>query len=76
MAQDDQHIELALNLILMQFHVQFCLKNWQARPLMLERKFHELLEQNWEASDMHAFYRVMAAAIQCTKSKPTSRPFH
>ncbi|KAK9206921.1 hypothetical protein WN943_017204 [Citrus x changshan-huyou] len=49
-----------------------------ARPLMLQRKFHELLEEDLDFSDMHGIYRVMAAATQCTISKPTSRPcdFH
>ncbi|XP_024043345.1 uncharacterized protein LOC18047699 [Citrus clementina] len=45
-----------------------------ARPLMLQRKFHELLEEDLDFSDMHGIYRVMAAATQCTISKPTSRP--
>ncbi|KAH9730568.1 receptor-like cytosolic serine/threonine-protein kinase rbk1 [Citrus sinensis] len=39
-----------------------------ARPLMLQRKFHELLEEDLDFSDMHGIYRVMAAATQCTIS--------
>ncbi|XVF32812.1 hypothetical protein REPUB_Repub17cG0114900 [Reevesia pubescens] len=46
-----------------------------ARPLMLKRKFHEILEEGLEFSDMHGIYRVMAAAIACTKTKPISRPY-
>ncbi|KAK1560863.1 hypothetical protein Q3G72_031704 [Acer saccharum] len=45
-----------------------------ARPLMLQRKFHELLEEDLEISDMHGIYRVMAAATQSTMSKPMLRP--
>ncbi|KAK2649540.1 hypothetical protein Ddye_017029 [Dipteronia dyeriana] len=45
-----------------------------ARPLMLHRKFHELLEEDLEISDMHGIYRVMAAATQCTMTKPILRP--
>ncbi|KAI9181131.1 hypothetical protein LWI28_011785 [Acer negundo] len=45
-----------------------------ARPLMQQRKFHELLEEDLEISDMHGIYRVMAAATQCTKTKPMLRP--
>ncbi|TXG63377.1 hypothetical protein EZV62_010371 [Acer yangbiense] len=45
-----------------------------ARPLMLQRKFHELLEEDLEISDMHGIYRVMAAATQCTMTKPMLRP--
>lgn len=51
------------------------MKNWQARPLMREGKFHEFLEDEWEISDLHGFYRVMAAATRCTKTKSTARPF-
>ncbi|XVF72664.1 hypothetical protein PTKIN_Ptkin12aG0138200 [Pterospermum kingtungense] len=46
-----------------------------SRPLMLKRKFHELLEEDSELSDMHGIYRVMAAATACTRTKPTSRPY-
>ncbi|KAK3194159.1 hypothetical protein Dsin_025469 [Dipteronia sinensis] len=45
-----------------------------AKPLMLQRKFHELLEEDLEISDMHGIYRVMAAATQCTMTKPMLRP--
>ncbi|XP_021281154.1 putative proline-rich receptor-like protein kinase PERK11 [Herrania umbratica] len=46
-----------------------------ARPLMLKRKFHELLEEDSDFSDMHGIYRVMAAATACTRTKPISRPY-
>ncbi|XWS31752.1 hypothetical protein CRYUN_Cryun23aG0102900 [Craigia yunnanensis] len=46
-----------------------------ARPLMLKRKFYELLEEDSELSDMHGIYRVMAAATACTRTKPISRPY-
>ncbi|OMO81983.1 hypothetical protein COLO4_23313 [Corchorus olitorius] len=46
-----------------------------ARPLMLKRKFHELLDEDLNCSDMHGIYRVMAAATACTRSKPISRPY-
>ncbi|GMI98852.1 hypothetical protein HRI_003554500 [Hibiscus trionum] len=46
-----------------------------ARPLMLKRKFYELLEEDSECSDMHGIYRVMAAATACTRTKPISRPY-
>ncbi|XP_022757945.1 receptor-like cytosolic serine/threonine-protein kinase RBK2 isoform X2 [Durio zibethinus] len=39
-----------------------------ARPLMLKRKFYELLEEDSEFSDMHGIYRVMAAATACNLS--------
>ncbi|KAL5859163.1 hypothetical protein ACOSQ4_000459 [Xanthoceras sorbifolium] len=45
-----------------------------ARPLMLQRKFHELLEEDLEISDMHGIYRVMAAATQCTMTTAMLRP--
>ncbi|KAK6239409.1 hypothetical protein QUC31_004878 [Theobroma cacao] len=46
-----------------------------ARPLMLKRKFHELLEEDSDFSDMHGIYRVMTAATACTRTKPSSRPY-
>ncbi|XP_022727862.1 uncharacterized protein LOC111283527 [Durio zibethinus] len=45
-----------------------------ARPLMVKRKFHELLEEDSDFSDMHGIYRVMAAATACTRTEPISRP--
>ncbi|KAL4368270.1 hypothetical protein GQ457_05G001980 [Hibiscus cannabinus] len=46
-----------------------------ARPLMLKRKFYELLEEDSVWSDLHGIYRVMAAATACTRTKPISRPY-
>ncbi|TYG90009.1 hypothetical protein ES288_A12G148800v1 [Gossypium darwinii] len=46
-----------------------------ARPLMLQRKFYELLEEDSEWSDLHGIYRVMTAATACTRTKPVSRPY-
>ncbi|XP_037494538.1 probable serine/threonine-protein kinase PBL25 [Jatropha curcas] len=44
-----------------------------ARPLLLDRAFHLLLEDSDDV-DIHAVYRVMAAARMCTISKPILRP--
>ncbi|KAK8718129.1 hypothetical protein V6N13_045374 [Hibiscus sabdariffa] len=52
-----------------------CIRKWGARPLMLKRKFYELLDEDSECSDMHGMYRVMAAATACTRTKPISRPY-
>ncbi|KAF5188190.1 Exopolygalacturonase [Thalictrum thalictroides] len=49
-------------------------KERNARPLFLQGAFHELLDQDTEDLDMYEISRVMSAAIQCTKTKPLSRP--
>ncbi|RVX20690.1 hypothetical protein CK203_002980 [Vitis vinifera] len=45
-----------------------------ARPLLLERAFHELLGEDTQDLDMYGLYKVMTAATQCTKTTPSSRP--
>ncbi|KAJ9171784.1 hypothetical protein P3X46_015099 [Hevea brasiliensis] len=45
-----------------------------ARPLLLDRAFHLLVEEDSDDLDMHAIFRVMSAARMCTMSKPISRP--
>ncbi|XP_021889241.1 protein NSP-INTERACTING KINASE 3-like isoform X2 [Carica papaya] len=45
-----------------------------ARPLMLQRKFHKLIEEDSDKPDMIEIYRVMAAATKCTGTKPNTRP--
>ncbi|XP_065859447.1 probable serine/threonine-protein kinase PBL6 [Euphorbia lathyris] len=51
-----------------------CLIEW-ARPLLLDRAFHLLLEdETSEDMDMHEMFRVMAAARMCTMSRPILRP--
>ncbi|KAF5731423.1 putative serine-threonine protein kinase plant-type [Tripterygium wilfordii] len=47
------------------------LMEW-ARPLLLQGAFHMLLES--DDVDVHALYRVMNAATQCTRTNPISRP--
>ncbi|KAF6134294.1 hypothetical protein GIB67_021891 [Kingdonia uniflora] len=51
-----------------------CDKYSHARPLLLRGAFHELLDEDMEDVDMYEIYRVMAAATQCTKANPRSRP--
>lgn len=46
----------------------------QARPLLLERAFHELLGEDTVDLDMYGLYKVMTAATQCTMTRPSSRP--
>ncbi|GLU16815.1 hypothetical protein SLE2022_332290 [Rubroshorea leprosula] len=45
-----------------------------ARPLLLQRKFHELLDEDSEISDMHGIYRVVATVDECTRAEPISIP--
>ncbi|KAK3005079.1 hypothetical protein RJ639_016385 [Escallonia herrerae] len=42
-----------------------------ARPLLRQRAYHELFE---EEMDMYVMYRVRYAAAQCIKTNPISRP--
>ncbi|XP_024161420.1 probable receptor-like protein kinase At1g80640 [Rosa chinensis] len=49
------------------------LTEW-ARPLLMKRAFHELLDEDWEDVDMHEMFRVMCTAYQCTMSRPDMRP--
>eukprot|EP00257_Ricinus_communis_P018487 XP_015577216.1 serine/threonine-protein kinase CDG1 isoform X1 [Ricinus communis] len=44
-----------------------------ASPLLLDRAFHLLLDED-SGLDMHEVFRVMSAARMCTMSKPVSRP--
>ncbi|XP_052176831.1 uncharacterized protein LOC127791080 [Diospyros lotus] len=46
-----------------------------ARPLLLQRAYHELLDEDTEYVDMYGIYRVMSVAAQCLRAKPISRPF-
>ncbi|KAK9281365.1 hypothetical protein L1049_004265 [Liquidambar formosana] len=56
-------------------HNDRALIEW-ARPLVLLRAFHELLDEEREDPDLdiHEFYRVMCAAAHCTRTNPISRP--
>ncbi|KAJ4849115.1 hypothetical protein Tsubulata_027774, partial [Turnera subulata] len=45
-----------------------------ARPLLLEKAFHLLLDEDSDDIDVHAIYRVMSAATLCTNPKLASRP--
>ncbi|KAM5564091.1 putative receptor-like protein kinase [Rosa sericea] len=49
------------------------LTEW-ARPLLMKRAFHELLDEDGEDVDMHEMFRVMCSAYQCTMSSPDMRP--
>ncbi|PQQ14382.1 putative receptor-like protein kinase [Prunus yedoensis var. nudiflora] len=49
------------------------LLDW-ARPLLMKRAFHELLDEDWEDVDMHEMFRVMCTAFQCTMPSPDLRP--
>ncbi|CAB4322175.1 unnamed protein product [Prunus armeniaca] len=46
-----------------------------ARPLLMKRAFHELLDEDWEDVDMHEMFRVMCTASQCTMPCPDLRPY-
>lgn len=50
----------------------------QARPLLLERAFHILLDKDdqdeAEDLDMHEMFRVMCTAFQCAMTRPENRP--
>ncbi|XP_050366207.1 probable receptor-like protein kinase At1g80640 [Argentina anserina] len=45
-----------------------------ARPKVMKRAFHELLDEDWEDADMHEMFKVMCSAFQCTMSSPDMRP--
>ncbi|XP_059625328.1 G-type lectin S-receptor-like serine/threonine-protein kinase At1g34300 [Cornus florida] len=45
-----------------------------AQPLLRQRAYHELLDEDTEYLDMHGILKVVCAAIQCTKTRPVSRP--
>ncbi|KAL5561408.1 hypothetical protein UlMin_031155 [Ulmus minor] len=45
-----------------------------ARPLLLRRAFHVLLDEESEDLDMHEMFRVMCTSYQCTMTKPDDRP--
>ncbi|KAL6208220.1 hypothetical protein ACLB2K_019171 [Fragaria x ananassa] len=49
------------------------LTEW-ARPKLMKRAFHELLDEDCEDVDMHEMFRVMCTAFQCTMSSPDRRP--
>ncbi|KAK9945714.1 hypothetical protein M0R45_011213 [Rubus argutus] len=49
------------------------LTEW-ARPLLMKRAFHELLDEDCEDVDMHEMFRVMCTAFQCIMSNPDLRP--
>ncbi|KAF5937325.1 hypothetical protein HYC85_024831 [Camellia sinensis] len=46
----------------------------QARPLLLQRAFHKLLDEDMEDLDVYGIFRVMCVASQCINTKPISRP--
>ncbi|GMQ00192.1 hypothetical protein CsSME_00047391 [Camellia sinensis var. sinensis] len=45
-----------------------------ARPLLLQRAFHKLLDEDMEDLDVYGIFRVMCVASQCINTKPISRP--
>ncbi|KAI8028262.1 Receptor-like cytosolic serine/threonine-protein kinase RBK2 [Camellia lanceoleosa] len=44
-----------------------------ARPLLLQRAFHKLLDEDIEDLDVYGIFRVMCVAAQCINTKPISR---
>lgn len=46
----------------------------QAQPLLQERAYPEMLDEEEEYTDIHGMFRLMCAAAQCIKSRHTARP--
>lgn len=46
----------------------------QAQPLLLDRAYHEMLDEEEEYPDMYGIFRMMCAAAQCIKARHTARP--
>ncbi|KAF5953210.1 hypothetical protein HYC85_011154 [Camellia sinensis] len=44
-----------------------------ARPLLLQRAFHKLLDEDMEDLDVYEIFRLMCVAAQCINTKPISR---